>query len=312
MAIRLALAVTLALLAVIAVPGGGGAQPSGGGAQPGRGGAQPDGGGGRSDAVGSHIAVIVLENHELGEAIGNPDAPFLNGLARRGALATRYYAIAHPSLPNYLAMLAGSTFGIRNDCLHCSAGGSNLPQQLSRAGVSWRAYMEGLPHRCYRGDAAGAYVKRHNPFMYFPSIAASRRRCANVVPATQLTADLRRRALPAVSWIVPGLCHDAHDCSTGVADAYLARLVPRLVGQLGPRGFLVVTFDEGTTDAGCCGVAHGGRVATILAGARVRRRARLRRQFTHYSLLATIEDAFGLPRLRHARSARSLRAAFRR
>jgi len=291
MAIRLTATLALALLTVIAAPGGSGA---------------------RSGGADAHIAVIVLENRELDDVIGNPRAPFLNGLARRGALATRYFAITHPSLPNHLAMLGGSTFGVRENCVDCAARGSNLALQLSRAGLSWRAYMEGLPHRCYPGAAAGVYVKRHNPFMYFPSIAANERRCANVVPAAELNADLHRRALPAVSWIVPGLCRGAHDCGIDIADAYLKRLIPRLVRQLGPGGFLIVTFDEGTSDSGCCGVAHGGRVATILKGPRVRRGARLGRRFTHYSLLATIEDAFGLARLRHARSARSLRTAFRR
>jgi phosphatidylinositol-3-phosphatase len=291
MAIRLTAVVVMALLAVVATLGGSGA--------------------GR-DVADSHVAVIVLENRELDDVIGNPQAPFLNRLAGRGALATRYYAIAHPSLPNHLAMLGGSTFGVRDNCTDCTARGPNLALQLSRAGLSWRAYMEGLPHGCFRGDSAGVYVKRHNPFMYFPSIAASPRRCASVVPATRLDADLRRRALPTVSWIVPGLCHGAHDCGIDVADVHLRRLIPRLTRQLGPRGFLAVTFDEGTTDAGCCGVAHGGRVATILKGPHVRRGTRLGERFTHYSLLATIEDALGLPRLRHARSARSLRAAFRR
>ena len=254
----------------------------------------------------SHVVMVVLENHEYDEVIGNPDAPFLNGLARRGTLATRYFAIAHPSLPNYLALLGGSTFGVAENCTGCSARGSNLALQLSRAGISWRAYMEGLPHRCYRGDAAGDYVKRHNPFMYFPSIAASPRRCANVVGYPRLEADLRRHSLPAFAWIGPGLCRSAHDCGIGVADGRLAKLVPRLTRQLGPHGFLVVTFDEGSGDGGCCGVARGGRVATVLSGPDVRRGARLARAADHYSLLATIEGAFGLPRLRHARSRRML------
>ncbi len=256
----------------------------------------------------SHVVVIVLENHEYDEVIGSAEAPFLNRLARRGALATGYFAITHPSLPNYLALLGGSTFGIAENCTGCSARGANLALQLSRAGVSWRAYMEGLPHRCYRGDVAGDYVKRHNPFMYFPSIAASPRRCANVVGYPRLAADLRRDSLPTFAWVGPGLCHSAHDCGIGVADRRLARLVPRLSAELGPHGFLVVTFDEGSSDRGCCRVAHGGRVATILIGPDVRCGARLTRRADHYSLLATIERAFGLPRLRQARSSRTLRA----
>ena len=265
----------------------------------------------RSHAPGPRVVVIVLENREYGEVIGNLYAPFLNRLARRGALASRYYAIAHPSLPNYLALLGGSTFGVRENCIDCTARGSNLALQLSRAGISWRAYMEGLPHRCYRGAAAGEYVKRHNPFMYFPSITSVPRRCANVVPQTRLDADLRRRSLPAFAWIVPGLCHGAHDCGIDIADRRLAKLVPRITRQLGPDGFLAVTFDEGTSDAGCCGGVAGGRIATILKGPAVRRGARLRRNYDHYSLLATVEDRFGLPRLRHARAGHSLRAAFK-
>lgn len=259
----------------------------------------------------SHVVAIVLENHELGEVIGNPAAPFLNALAKRGAVANRYYAIAHPSLPNYLALLGGSTFGIGENCADCRAAGSNLALQLSHAGISWRAYMEGLPDPCYRGDAAGQYVKRHNPFMYFPSLAANPRRCIDVAPMTHLTFDLRNRALPSFVWLQPGLCHSGHDCGIDVADRYLARLVPRLTGQLGPRGFLVITFDEGTSSSGCCEIAVGGRVATILTGPAVRRGVRLNHPFDHYSLLATIEDAFGLSRLRNARSARSLGAAFK-
>lgn len=256
----------------------------------------------------SSVVLIVLENREYDEVIGDPGAPFLNRLAQRGALATRYYAIAHPSLPNYLALLGGSTFGIAGNCSDCAARGSNLALQLSRAGISWRSYMEGMPHRCFRGDAAGSYVKRHNPFMYFPSIARNRRRCANVVPFGRLDADLHRHSLPAFAWIGPGLCRGGHDCGIEVADRFLAKLVPRLAGQLGPDGFLAVSFDEGSGDAGCCRLAAGGRVATVLSGPTVRRGTRSRSAYDHYSLLATIEDAFGLPRLRHARSSRALKA----
>jgi phosphatidylinositol-3-phosphatase len=263
-----------------------------------------------SHATRRHVVVIVLENREYGTVIGNPEAPFINRLARRGALARRYYAVAHPSLPNYLALLGGSTFGVAGNCTDCVARGGNLALQLSRAGVSWRAYMEGMPRPCFRGDSAGQYVKRHDPFMYFPSIAAYPRRCGRVVPSRRLGADLRREALPEFAWIGPGLCHGGHDCGIDVADRYLARLVPRLTKRLGRHGFLVITFDEGTSDLACCGVAGGGRVATILAGPAIRGGAGLERDYTHYSLLATVEDAFGLRRLRHARSAGSLRGAF--
>ncbi len=260
----------------------------------------------------SHVAVIVLENREYSDVIGNPDAPFLNGLARRGALATRYYGIRHPSLPNYLALLGGSTFGIESNCTDCTVTGPSLASQLSKAGVSWRAYMGDMPHRCFGEAESSAYVKRHNPFMYFPSIASVPKRCNRVVPEARLRTDLRRHRLPSFAWLSPNLCDNGHDCDVGTADRHVAKLVPRLTRRLGPGGFLVVTFDEGTTDLGCCGAPGGGRVMTVLTGPAIRHRARLPLRYNHYSLLATVEDAFGLPRLRHARGTHSLRAAFRR
>jgi hypothetical protein len=297
---RRLLAILAAATAAAAIAGAFRAAGTAGGAAPSRAGPS------RLEAV-----VVVLENREAGEVIGSPSAPFLNRLARRGALASRYHAVAHPSLPNYLALLGGSIFGIREDCTDCAVHGDNLALQLSRAGIAWRAYMEGMPRRCYQGDAAGEYVKRHNPFMYFTAISADRRRCANVVPMRRLDADLRSGRLPSFAWIGPGLCNGGHDCGIDVADRHLSQLVLRLTRRLGPGGFLAITFDEGTTDRGCCGGAAGGRVAMILAGPGVRPGARLRRPLDHYSLLATIEDAFGLPRLRRARPAPSLRAAFR-
>jgi hypothetical protein len=254
--------------------------------------------------------IIVLENHEFDEVIGNRDVPFLNSLSRRGALASRYYAITHPSLPNYLAILGGSTFGIANDCTACVAPGPGLPEQLSESGVSWRAYMEGLPYPCFAGAEKGDYVKKHNPFMYFEGIAGDPARCRNVVPGTQLETDLRRHSLPAFAWFTPNLCHDAHDCGLEVADRAMANLVPRLQRQLGREGRLIVTFDEGLGHAGCCAVASGGRVMTIVAGPGVPSSTRLGDRYTHYSLLAGLEDRYGLPRLRRARGAEPLPLSF--
>jgi len=259
-----------------------------------------------SAATPSHVVVVVLENREFGEVIEAPDAPTLNRLAGRGALATRYHAITHPSLPNYLALLGGSTFGIDSNCTDCSTPGANLATQLSGAGVGWRAYMGGMPRPCFRGAEHGAYVKRHNPFMHSAAVASSPGLCRRVVPEGRLDADLRAHRLPAFAWLSPDLCDDAHDCDLASADRHLRRLVPRLTRQLGPHGALVITFDEGTSDAGCCDGARGGRIATILVGPGIDPGTRLRAAYDHYSLLAALEDRFGLARLRHARGANPL------
>lgn len=260
----------------------------------------------------SHIVVIVLENRELEEVIGNSSAPYINGLARRGALASAYHAIAHPSLPNYIALLAGDPLGITSDCDSCQARGVTLLDQLEGAHIGWRAYMEGLPQPCYAGVSAGGYAKKHDPFMYFPQIAGDPARCHRVVPLTRLTTDLQGGRLPAFAWISPNLCDDGHDCGNSSTDRFLANLVPYLLQGLGPHGVLAVVWDEGTTNSGCCNLAAGGRVPLILAGPQVRAGYRLTTPADHYSLLRLIEDAFGLSRLRGAACpcTPSLNAAF--
>jgi hypothetical protein len=301
--IRVGLGVVALLLGTVAIGGCGASNAAPGSAKP------------AASTVprapqGSHTVLIVLENRELGEVIGASDAPYFNQLASQGALAVNYHALTHPSLPNYLALAGGSTFGIGEDCTDCLASGPNLATQLSAAGESWRAYMGAMPRPCFAGAEAGEYAKRHNPFMYFPSVASDPSLCARDVPETELRPDLAHHRLPTFAWVSPSLCDDAHSCGFGSADRYLRGVVPQLLGALGPDGLLAITFDEGTTNAGCCDGAAGGRVATVLLGPRVRGGAHLHSAYSQYSLLATIEDRLGLARLRHARAAPALSAAF--
>jgi hypothetical protein len=88
-----------------------------------------------------------------------------------------------------------------------------------------------------------------------------------------------------------------HSCSVYTGDVYLRSIVPRLLSELGPSGILFITFDEGDTDRGCCGVAKGGHIVTMIAGPGARAGVTSMRPYDHYSLLRTIEDLWGLPRL---------------
>jgi len=251
----------------------------------------------------SHVVIVVMENKDFGEVIGHEDAPYANRLAARYALATASYGVRHPSLPNYLALTAGSTFGIDSDCTDCAVNATNLVDQLERAGVRWKAYMEGMPSPCFLGASAGGYAKKHDPFLYYRDVATNVLRCARVVPFGQLGLDLRGGRLPTFVWITPNLCDDTHDCGVHDGDRFLASLVPALLRELGPHGFLVVTWDEGKQEGkqGCCRLASGGRIPTIVAGPDVRRGVRVTTPIDHYSVLRTVEDALGLPALRHAR-----------
>jgi phosphatidylinositol-3-phosphatase len=252
----------------------------------------------------SRIAVIVLENKEYDEIIGRPSAPYLNELARQGAVAANYHAITHPSLPNYLALTGGSTFGYSgSDCGTCSVSARNLIDQLEAAGISWKIYAEDLPSPCSPAASSGDYVRRHVPFMYYADVSGNPSRCRDIVPMTTLTRDTAAGTLPQLMWLVPNLCHDMHSCGTYTSDRYLRGLVPHVLSHLGPSGLLFVTFDEGETNAGCCGVARGGHVLTLVAGPGARAGASSMAPYDHYSLLRTIEDLWKLPRLGGAGSA---------
>ena len=246
----------------------------------------------------SRVIVIVMENAEYSEVLGNPAAPYINALARRYGLATQSFAIGHPSLPNYLALTSGSTHGVSSDCTECQVGASNIVDQLEAAGISWKAYLEGEPRACFQGAAAGGYAKKHNPFIYYSDIERSPRRCGRLVGFSQLAADLRRGQLPTYTWISPNLCDDGHDCGVAGSDRFLARTGPALLRELGPQGMLVLTWDEGSSERGCCGgVARGGKVATILAGPDVRHGGLDGSPLDHYGVLGTIEEALGVPPL---------------
>jgi hypothetical protein len=262
----------------------------------------------------SHVVVIVMENKEHGEVIGSPDAPYTNRLADRYASLTRMYGVMHPSLPNYFALTAGTTFGVKSNCSACQQSGRNIADQLESAGLSWKAYMGGMPRACFKGAFSGRYAKKHNPFMYYRSVADRPSRCRKVVPEEQLARDLKAGHLPTYSFLTPDLCDDTHDCGIDAGDKYLARMVPPVLKALGPNGFLVLTYDEGSSNAGCCGgLANGGRIPTIIAGPGVKRGAKPRTPVTLYSVLRLTEDSLRLPRLGHARDAavKSLGPAFK-
>ena len=252
-------------------------------------------------ASASHVLVIVIENAESAEVLGNRSAPYLNSLARRYAIAGESYAITHPSLPNYLALTSGTTAGISSDCTGCRVRTRNIVDQLEAAGLTWKAYLEDVPGPCFSGAGAGGYAKKHNPFAYYTDVAGVAARCRRLVGLEQLATDLRCGRLPTFAWLTPNLCDDGHDCGVQGGERFLARTVPALVRELGPHGFLLVTWDEGISDRGCCrGAAHGGHVLTLVIGPDVRRGAHLRAPVDHYGVLATIEQALALPALAHA------------
>ena len=252
----------------------------------------------------SRLIVVVEENHSFEQLIGSPQAPFFNRLARRGMLLTNYHAITHPSLPNYVALLNGRTDGVRTNCHGCTTSGPNLVDQLEARHISWAAYLEGLPAPCSTVTGAGAYTEAVDPFMHAARIRDDRSRCDRVLPFGGFAAALRAGRLPRVAFVVPDLRDDMHSGPVPRADAWLRRFDDELEANRVWRGDtrVVVTFDESVrsdTRTCCGGLGNGGRIPTVVFGPRVAA-GRDATPYTHYSLLRSIEAAFGLPFLGHA------------
>ncbi|MGL3807144.1 alkaline phosphatase family protein [Paeniglutamicibacter sp. R2-26] len=245
-----------------------------------------------------HVVVIVEENHSRSSILGNRDAPYINKLAAANALATNYRAVAHPSLPNYLAMTSGTTARITTDCTPgdgCMAEVPNIAELLEASGRTWKMYAQSMPAPCTAADS-GTYAVRHNPFMYYPGVTGDSASCrAHVVPLPRLDEDLRSAAgLPDLVFIAPNLCNDMHDCSVATGDAWLSHLVPRILASPAfttQNSLLVLTWDEDENDGG------NNTVPTILAGPAARQGVESRRPYNHYSLLRTLENLWGLPPL---------------
>ncbi len=236
-----------------------------------------------------HIVVVVLENKHRSSVTSSGQAPYLNKLAAKGANMTHSYAVTHPSQPNYLALISGSTRRVRsNACPQYFRKADNLGHQLRKAGLSFIGYSESLPQTGFRGCVSGRYVRKHNPWVNFGTLPASTNR-----PFTAFPGDYRK--LPTVSFVSPNICHGMHDCSVRTGDRWMKKHFDRYA-RWAPRhnSWLIVTFDENA----------GGRVKpifTILVGEGIRP-GRYGERMNHYTLLRTIEAAYGLPPLGRAKA----------
>jgi hypothetical protein len=268
-----------------------------------------------------HVFMVVEENHGFTDVIGNPAAPNLNALARQYGVATDYFAVAHPSEPNYVAMLGGSTFGVTTDNPYYvnKVDQPSLISQLDHAGISWKAYLQSLPRAgyqgiCYPANCNGApdkdplYVSKHNGITNFTTSWNAPDR-SRQVPIEQLATDLRRGTVPAFNYVIPDECHDQHgdppyclDSGTpgdpqdqrlvATGDQYLGQLVSSITGA----GFwakgnnaIVIVYDEGDDNVG-----GGGRAASVVITSHGPRHVQDPTPYSHYSLLQTIQRTFGL------------------
>lgn len=233
-----------------------------------------------------HVVVVVFENHAFGSVLGAPDAPYLTALAGSGTTLTDAHGVRHPSQPNYLALFSGSTQGVVSDRCPLSFRAQNLAAQLRAAGRTFAGYSEDLPAAGSTVCSAGSYARKHNPWVDFPALPAAVNQPLSAFPADFAT-------LPTVSFVIPNLCSDMHDCPVATGDAWAkAHLAGYVSWARTHDSLLVVTFDEDDNTL-------ANHIATFLVGPMVR--AGTSAQHTdHYVVLRTIEAMYGLQPLGQA------------
>jgi acid phosphatase len=255
------------------------------------------------------MLVILLENHSQSQALAQ--MPHLAAWARRYGQATNYRAITHPSLPNYLAIWGGSTFGVTSDCTvgtrGCAASAPSVFGQTIAARHTARAYQESMATACQQ-KAGGSYAPRHSPWPYW---STERRICrafdvsSGTPSGGALHHDIVTGRLPTTGELTPNVCHDGHDCPLSTADAWLVPWVRQLVA--GPdyragRLTIVITFDEDDFQP-------ANRVAFVVIDPHLHGRT-VTGPFNHYSLTRWLCANAGVPLLRKAAYARPMRVAF--
>ena len=254
----------------------------------------------------AHVFVLVEENHSFDDVIGNSNMPYLNSLASANGLATQYYADAHPSLPNYFVLTTGegiSITGTEGDSYSGVVTKDNVVRALTAAGKTWKCYAEALPSVGYLGSDDGAYVQHHNPFVYFSDVQNNSSQAANIVPFTQLGADISNNNLPDYAFIVPNVNDDAHNCPAGMttctdqqkliaADQWLsANIAPLLASSAFQNSVLVITFDESEdTDT-----AHGGgQVPAVIVSPLAKAGYKSTTFYQHESTLRLMMEGLGV------------------
>jgi len=248
------------------------------------------------------LVVLMVENHSLAQM--RSGMPWTFRQAGRFAYATDYRAITHPSLPNYLAIAGGSTFGVADDrppADHPLSGRSVFGQAIAR-GLGAKVYADSMPAACALSNS-GRYAVRHNPWTYFID---ERSDCGSFDrPLEALAGDATAGNLPEAGMVVPNTCHDAHDCSLAVADRWMKRTIGTL--ESGPdwaqgRLAIVVTADEDDRRS-------GNRVLTVVLHPSLQGKV-VDTRLSHYSLTRLYDEVLGAPYLRRARRAPSMATAF--
>jgi len=245
-----------------------------------------------------HVFIVVEENANYSDVVASPSMPYLNALADKYGLATNYFANAHPSIPNYFELTTGQIVTLIDASTPqlFPVSADNVVRELLAAGKTWKSYPEDLPSAGYTGGDTGRYAVRHNPLAYFTDVQNNANQLQNLVPFTQLAADLNTANLPEYSFIVPNLCNDAHDCPLSTADTWLKTNIDPLINstQFQKDGLLIIVFDEANTlDL----TAGGGHVSAVIVSPLAKRAYKSIAFYQHQSVLRLALEGLGVTKL---------------
>jgi phosphatidylinositol-3-phosphatase len=236
----------------------------------------------------AHVVIVVEENRSQANIIGNKSAPFINALAANGAMMAQSFAETHPSEPNYLALFAGSTFGVTEDV--CPVDGGNVPNlasELLAAGYTFIGFAEGLPAVGSTVCSAGKYARKHVPWANFSNVPP-----ANSVPFSAFPMG-NYASLPTVSFVIPNNDNNMHDGSIAAGDAWLNRQLSGYANwAVANNSLLIVTWDEDDNTS-------RNQIPTVFYGAHVQP-GTYNEQISHYNVLSTLEEMYGLPKTGNA------------
>lgn len=233
----------------------------------------------------TRVVQVVFENTSYTKALKQPD---FAALVKRGALFTHLSAQNHPSQGNYIAMIAGDTLGVKTDS-NVNLNAPHVGDLLDQAHLDWKVYAEGYPGNCFTGASKGKYVRKHTPFVSFPSVTKNPARCAKIVNADQFDLDVNAGTLPPYSMFVPDLNNDGHDTGVAFAGSYLTKKFgPHLNNpKLMASTLFIFTFDENDGTS-------GNQVFTVLVGGHVIPGSTFNGAISHPGLLRLVEDEFRL------------------
>jgi len=233
-----------------------------------------------------HIIIFMFENHSYDEVEADPNFGYYSKL---GKTMTNYFAIVHPSQPNYWCQISGDYFGITSDSNY-NLPYTNIVDLFEANNITWKAYEEDFPGNCNPSQSVGYYYRKHNPFISFDNVRNNATRCAKIVNSNQLDTDLAANNLPQYMYFTPNINNDAHDTNIAYAGKWLRSFLTPRISKF-PKGTLfVLTWDEDDK-------TEGNQIYTVLFGSMIAANSKDNTMYTHYSLLRTVEDNWNLGNL---------------